>query len=147
MRTRRSIVYFLLVALSVVVVSLLLRSRTSVAADEKPRSSPEQPLEVSIIQLIACPNDFDGEYVRVEGFYHTEFEGTAIYLHQEDYEKSLSKNGLWVNRVSREVDLKYVLIEGRFNATRKGHFGGWSGEIDEVKRLDRLPSKAEFSAR
>lgn len=44
------------------------------------RSTVNEPLDVSMIQLIARPDDFDGEYVRVVGFYRHEFEGNALYL-------------------------------------------------------------------
>ena len=110
-------------------------------------SSPQQPLEVSILQLIARPDDFDSEYVRVYGFYRSEFEGTSIYLHREDYEQGLLKNGLYVTRDVAEADLKYVLIEGRFNAKRHGHMGLWSGTIDDVQRMLAWPPPGVRAAR
>src|SRR4051794_20900429 len=66
------------------------------AEEEKPGSSPQQPLSVSLLQLIATPDAFDGKYVRVHGFVRIEHEGTAIYLHREDAELMLTKNGLWL---------------------------------------------------
>lgn len=119
----------------------------SLASDKPPRSTRDRPLSVSMLQLIARPGDFDGEYVRVHGFYRREFEGTSIYLHREDYEQALSKNGLWVTRDEPEHDLKYVLIEGRFNAKRQGHMGLWSGEIDEVTRMIAWPPRGVRPAR
>lgn len=82
------------------------------------RSSAKEPLDVSMIQLIARPSDFDGEYVRVIGFYRHEFEGNALYLHREDYERGLPKNGLWMDG-KPEHNMTYVLVEGRFNAKRQ----------------------------
>ena len=102
------------------------------------RSSAEEPLELSLIQLIARPSDFDGEYVRVKGFYRHEFEGNALYLHREDYEQGLVRNGLWMNG-KPEHNMKYVLIEGRFNAKKHGHMGMWSGEIEAVTRIESWP--------
>lgn len=147
MSSRKLIVALLLVGVVIVAVSLALRGRTSLAADKQPRSSPQQPLSVSMLQLIARPDDFDGEYVRVFGFYRSEHEGTSIYLHREDYEQALHKNGLWVTRDGGEYDLKYVLIEGRFNAKRQGHMGLWSGEIDDVKRMMAWPPPTVRPAR
>ena len=109
------------------------------AAEKQARSSPERPLTVSLIQLIARPDDFDGEYVCVFGFYRTEHEGTAIYLHREDYTQGLSCNGLWVTRDAEEHNMKYVLLQGRFNAKNHGHLGLWSGEIDQVNRMIPWP--------
>jgi len=114
--------------------------------DFQPRSSTGQPLDVSLIQLIARPQDYDGEYVRVFGFYRHEFEGTALYLHREDYEHALYKNGLWMTTFSQSPALSahnmtYVLVEGRFNAKRRGHLSLWSGEISEITRTIPWPPK------
>jgi hypothetical protein len=103
-------------------------------------SSADRPLHVSLIQLIARPGDFNGEYVRVAGFYRHEFEGNALYLHREDYEQGLTKNGLWMHG-KPEYNLTYVLVEGRFNAKRLGHMDLWSGEIGAITRLVPWPPK------
>ena len=101
----------------------------------------QQPL--SLLQLIATPHAFDGNYVRVHGFVRIEHEGTAIYLHREDWEHVLTNNGLWLvaNDATPEgskeamVNDRYALIEGRFNAKRNGHMGLWSGSIEEITRM------------
>jgi hypothetical protein len=111
------------------------------AAEEKP---PKQPLSVSLLQLIATPDAFDGKYVRVHGFVRIEHEGTAIYLHREDAEHMLTKNGLWLAandaapEGSKEAKVKdrYALIEGRFTAKKKGHMGLWSGSIEDLTRME-----------
>jgi hypothetical protein len=99
-----------------------------------------EPLNVSLVQLIASPKDYDGKIVRVIGFVRLEFEGNAIYLHQEDYKHSISKNGLWIDvtedmqKRKAELDRKYVLIEGTFDTKRTGHMGMWSGSIQNITR-------------
>ena len=110
----------------------------SIGVAQPPRSSKESPLDVSLIQLIARPDDFDGEYVRVLGFYRHEFEGNALYLHREDYEHGLSKNAFWLDG-KPEYDKRYVLVQGRFNATRLGHLGAFSGTIENLTRIQRWP--------
>jgi hypothetical protein len=101
----------------------------------------QQPLAVSIIRLIATPTAYNGKYVRVIGFVRIEFEGTAVYLHQDDYNFSISKNALWlaIDRSDRqrymEGDQKYVLIEGTFDAKDLGHRGLFSGAIKNIKRF------------
>jgi hypothetical protein len=118
----------------------LAASAFSAPEDQARRSSPDRPLEVSLIQIIARPSDFDGEYVRVSGFYRHEFEGNALYLHREDYAQGLRKNGLWMNGKADD-NMKYILVEGRFNAQSLGHLGLWSGEIEAVTRtLRRAPT-------
>lgn len=77
--------------------------------------------------------------MRIEGFLHVEFEGNAIYLHKEDYDRGLSKNGLWVSspdslRVRMvEASDQYVLIEGTFDKRRHGHFGSWRAKLKTLR--------------
>lgn len=105
-------------------------------------NAAEQPVTVSLVQLIANPEDYDSKFVRVIGFVRLEFEGDAIYLHRDDYMHGLTQNGLWIDvtddiRSRRaEFDEKYVLIEGTFNAKEKGHLGLWSGTIEKASRWD-----------
>jgi hypothetical protein len=99
-----------------------------------------EPLNVSLVQLIANPKDYDGKVVRVIGFMRLEFEGDGIYLHQDDYKHSIYKNGLWIDasddmqKKKAELDQKYVLLEGTFNAKMTGHRGAWSGSIEKITR-------------
>jgi hypothetical protein len=123
----------------------VVNSASNRATADPPQAgaSPQQPIAVSLVQLIAKPEAFDGKYVQVQGFVCIEHEGTAIYLHREDAEHMLTRNGLWlaVNDAapagSSEAMVKdrYALIEGRFNAQSKGHRGLWSGAIENVTRM------------
>lgn len=96
---------------------------------------------VSIVNLIAAPSDFDGKRVRVVGFLALEFEGTALYLHEEDCRRRITRNGVWlalprqVPEAHLELRGRYVLVEGTFSAGRKGHGGMASGSIGEITRL------------
>src|SRR5882672_7970441 len=100
-----------------------------------------EPLDVSLVQLIANPKDYDGKLVRVIGFVKLEFEGNAIYLHQDDYRHNITKNGLWIDvtdeirKKQKDYDQKYVLLEGTFNAKETGHMGLWSGSIQKISRF------------
>jgi len=104
-----------------------------------------EPLDVSLIQLIANPKDYDGKIVRVCGFLRIEFEGNSIYLHQDDSKYGLTRNGLWVDvskdmqKEKAKLDQKYVLIEGRFEAKMTGHMGLWSGSIQKITRCQVWP--------
>lgn len=104
-------------------------------------ASAEQIKDVSIIQLIADPQRFEGQAIRVIGFLRLEFEGNAVYLHREDFEKSILQNGIWIEltesqlRSSRKLNNGYVLIEGTFSASEKGHLGIWPGSLQRVSRL------------
>jgi hypothetical protein len=95
---------------------------------------------VSIIQLIARPEQFDGRRVRLIGYLWLEFEGNAIYLAEADQKHGLTKNGLWVGfargtlEPGRAYSGHYVLIEGTFRAGSHGHMGLWSGTIENITR-------------
>lgn len=96
----------------------------------------EQITDASIVALIANPDRYDGKLVRIIGFLRIEFEGNAIYLHQSDYEHAISKNGLWaeIDMARKELDQKYVLVEGTFDAGNHGHMGMFSGAITNIRR-------------
>jgi len=95
---------------------------------------------VSIIQLISKPEAYDGKRVSITGFVRFEFEGNSIYLHEEDYRNGLYKNGMWLSMEERkELNNRYALIEGSFNAGNKGHLGLWSGSIENVSRAIPWP--------
>jgi len=91
----------------------------------------ERPLPVSLIQLIANPERFDGKPVSVQGFLgslgeHPEFIGQfpILYLHQEDGKNLLAYNSVWVSpskqmqRDREKINLMYVKLTGVFRAGR-----------------------------
>jgi hypothetical protein len=105
----------------------------------------DQPIDVSMIQLIADPQKFDGQIIRVIGFLHLEFEGSAVYFHREDFERSMLQNGIWIEltesqqKSSVKLNNGYVLVEGRFSASEKGHFGIWPGSLQRISKLSNWP--------
>jgi hypothetical protein len=115
----------------------------------QPGAAPVQPLSVSIIQLIAQPEKYDGKQVRIFGYVHFEHEGSAIYLHREDFEHGLRKNGLWLQgpesatpgSPEAAIQNHYALIEGKFVARNHGHLGLWSGAIEDVTRIIPWPPR------
>ena len=108
------------------------------------------PLDVSLIQLISSPDKFDGKLVRVEGFLRLEFEGEALYLHQEDDEQMLTKNAIWIDaspdmmKKRDSVNKKYVLLEGTFDAKNHGHMALFSGSLHAITRADAMPSRSDL---
>jgi hypothetical protein len=101
-----------------------------------------KPENVSLVQLIANPDQYDGKLVRVFGYLNLEFEGDALYLHEEDFRRGLTRNGIWVSLVAAKVkqttrpNRRYVLVEGVFNAKDNGHMGLFAGSIGAIQRLD-----------
>lgn len=101
-------------------------------------------IDVSLIQLIANPEEYHGKFIRVIGVGNLEFEGNAVYVNKDDYKYNVFKNGVWIefgeNSLKYEDAVKYngkyVIIEGIFNSEEKGHFGMWSGTIEKINRYD-----------
>ena len=111
----------------------------SAALSAEPRA---EPTDVSIIRLIASPKDYARKLVRIVGYLSVEFEGDAIYLHEEDFRRSLTTNGLAVGATDktlkqlRKLSGQYVIIEGVFDPSLRGHLGLFSGGIGNITRVD-----------
>jgi len=109
-----------------------------VAAVTNARAGDEMPQDVSIVQLLATPEKFDGKLVRVIGFLCLAFEGDAVYLHREDFDHALTQNALWVDvpeKCDEGLSRKYVLLEGTFDAGDHGHMGLFGGAIRKITRM------------
>ncbi|MGI8769974.1 MAG: hypothetical protein ACR2JE_00910 [Acidobacteriaceae bacterium] len=135
------------IPLSVVVLLMLalpgVRATAQMSGyDSNPRFDTRAK-NVSILQLIANPQAYDGKRVRLIGFLRLEFEGNALYLHREDFEHAISNDALWVDpprdmtkEQRQSVNNQYVICEATFRASGHGHMGLFSGELAEVTRLE-----------
>ena len=105
----------------------------------------QDPILVSMIQLISTPREFDGKRVIVTGFARIEFEGNGLFFHKDDLDYGLVKNALWlvVPRGTEsgweKVSGGYALVEGTFSAQNTGHMGMYSGAIKDITRFQSLP--------
>src|ERR1043166_5387879 len=132
-----------LLTFALVTVVVAVRSSVGTASQEAGTAS-DRPMSVSLIQLIATPDAFHGKYVMIQGFVRIEHEGSAVYLHRDDCEHMLTRNGMWLAASdsapegSKEavVNNRYALIVGQFNAKSKGHRGLWSGSIEKIARME-----------
>ena len=132
------------VLLFISLLFLLSTSESKTIHGYFPKPGPDPTVQdVSIIQLIAQPEKFQGKRVRFIGFLRIEFEGTAIYLHREDFDHSIPLNALWVDipadmtkKQQAEVDMRYVICVGVFRADIHGHMGMFGGEITKLQRLE-----------
>ena len=118
---------------------------TALPAFTRGGRAAEMAEDVSMVQLIATPEKFDGKFVRVFGFLNLEFEGDALYLHREDLVQSLVRNGVWVHRTEamerdrKKLNRHYVLIEGIFDAQDHGHMALCGGAIKDITRIETWP--------
>ena len=93
-------------------------------------------ITVSILQLIATPQNFHGQSVQVLGYCRLELERTAIYLYKEDHLYGLS-NTLWLEMPVKDITpqrqaIRYCMVRGKFNSTNRGHGGLYGGAIEEI---------------
>lgn len=97
---------------------------------------------ISLVQLLANPGKFDGEHVRVVGYIHFGTDSNAIYLHRDDLEFHLKKNGVWVELGEGQTfdacQDTYVLIEGLYQARSTGRMNQWNGAITHVTRCQKM---------
>ena len=100
-----------------------------------------------MVQLLATPERFEGCRVLLMGFVHLEFEGNAVYLHRDDFEANLIKNGLWVEfrpgvlKTGERYSDRYLILAGVFTQRDRGHMGLWSGTLRDIDRADPWPSR------
>ena len=106
----------------------------------------EEPQAVSMIQLLATPERYEGRRVLVHGVAHFEFEESGLYLHREDAECMNSSNGLWL-AVSGQETLSdvFVVVDGVFTAKRHGHLGAWPGELTNITLIHRAGTRRDYA--
>jgi len=120
---------------------LLLVACSVFPATSTSQVAVSRPIVVSMIQLIANPEKFDGKSIAVVGFLGLEYEANLLYLNMGDYDNVEVANALWIDtteeiRKNREhLNLFYVRIEGTFRA---GHGNKRSeflvGGITDIKK-------------
>ena len=77
---------------------------------------------LSLVQLVANPEKYDGRLVCVAGYFDLEYEAATLYLHEEDAHNGLDENGIWLDVHGikgdqiRPMNNKYVWMLGRFRA-------------------------------
>jgi hypothetical protein len=133
---------------SLLAVSLLfLGLEAGLAQEHTHRSSDgSKPTGVGMVALLAAPERYEGKIIRTLGFMCIEFEGDALYLHEEDYRHGLRKNSLALRlsesqrKQFKGLSLKYVLIEGTVYADGPEHTDLWSGAIGNITRLQVWPA-------
>ena len=104
--------------------------------------------EVSIQELMAAPDKFNGARVRVIAPCSIEFEGAALYATEEAQEARAARQAVWLQLKwpllpeRRSLNGKYVLVEGRFVSELSGHEGIFQGAIVDVTSLEASSSQA-----
>jgi hypothetical protein len=129
--------------LALVLVFLLPSSSTVVPAfGDSKVAAP-----ISMIRVLATPQEFDGKRIAVVGFLGLHKDGNILYLHREDEEMGLYKNGLAVEfdypltpeDIAR-MNMHYVYLGGVFDAHYQGTGLGSSGTIKNAVNVVLWPT-------
>ncbi len=98
--------------------------------------------DVSMVQLIATPEKYDGKFVRVIGVGNLEFEGDCISLSKEDLKYGVG-NSIWIELdgtisydEAAQYNGEYVIVEGVFDKDDCGHMDMFRGSIKNISRYD-----------
>lgn len=139
------------------VLAFLLGFGSSVAQEGPAAREPRQtcakcPVRVSLIQLIANPEKYQGKFVQVFGYVSFVFEGSAVYLTRDDYDTGNPNNALWISvrkdlltaEDLKRLEGKFVLLEGVFDGKSFGHMGLFSGTLRDVNRIQPLLTRGEY---
>ena len=106
----------------------------------------DEPLTISLFQLLANPERLDRKSVTVEGYLHMEHEPhhpplAVLFFHEEDANNLLGWNAVAVQPTDRmlrdeeKIDRMYVMLTGTVRATPAGN-GGFVLLIVDVQRCD-----------
>jgi opacity protein-like surface antigen len=100
-------------------------------------------ISTSLIRVLAHPEKYDGKRIQLIGYYHSEFEESALYLTKDDATHLNTQNGVWIggtavnadtNRVNR-VKEGFVRVIGTLSYESKhgaGHMGLWPAEVKDI---------------
>jgi hypothetical protein len=127
MRTRRFFIVALVILAGVVAPFLNAQS--------------EPPINVSIVQLIANPEKYDGKLVSLVGFIHIGREQDLIFLGEEDFNHAVFANALWfhlsedIGKNWQKLNRNYVGVVGVFSARHEGPYSCPNGGLTTIKRV------------
>jgi len=102
----------------------------------------QKGLRVSIVQLVATPEKYDGNLVDVVGFLNFGFEGDWLFLHKEDYDNGIDANAVRVERTKdmmrdiEKVHRNYVHIVGVFRQEASNSGFASEGHIVDVQKCE-----------
>jgi hypothetical protein len=111
-----------------------VRSVTDLYSEYGCTRTLSNPFMVTIEELLASPTRYEGKPVRIEGFYYSSFEHSAVYPNPDDGPGSHTQRGLWVlEGLPKRYSGKRVTVEGIFTSGTRGHLGQWPATICNVR--------------
>lgn len=110
---------------------------------DPPASGNRSTADVSVIELIATPEKYDGKLIRVIGVGSLEDKKNCIALSKDDL-KYGAGNSIWLQwdryehsyDQARQYNGKYVIVEGVFDKDDCGYKDMFHGSIKEISRYE-----------
>jgi hypothetical protein len=110
--------------------------------------------EVSLVQVLASPQKFDGRDIMVTGYYLSKGnENSTLYLSRDDARIGNISSGIAIagyqngRVITSEAFNKrqscFLAVSGKFRAGPTGHMGLWPGMIESVTGVSVFDEKAE----
>jgi hypothetical protein len=136
---------------SLYLLALIILLPLGSARSSRTASSNPKPLNVGMVALLADPQKYDGKFIRTFGFMCLEYEGDALYLHEEDYRYQNYKNALALRvaeaqrKQFKSLSLKHVLIEGTMYANGPEN-SEYAGAIGNITRLEYSGPRGDIPA-
>ena len=121
-------------------------ARSSRAASDRPK-----PIDVGMVSLLANSQEYDNKVIRTIGFACLEYEGNAIYLHEEDYRYQNYKNALALRvaegqlKQFKSLSLKHVIVEGTMYANGLEN-SEYAGAIGNITRFEYWRPRGDIPA-
>jgi uncharacterized Zn ribbon protein len=135
----KRLLFFLPLLSALLIFSSPTLDSTQMPPSRRPTPIVPPPTIVSMINLIATPEKFDGKMVSVVGFLAIETEDARLYLSEEDYRHYIAENGVFVD-VNGEVtknmekaDGHYVSLVGVFKLKGAGVSVGNGSQITDIR--------------
>jgi hypothetical protein len=101
--------------------------------------------QVSIVNLVANPKNFEGKYIQISGvaYFDSKSAINAICLSRDDKRAANGTNCIFlyfgpsIKDMDRLND-KYVFAQGVFRGYDHGHLGSFAGSLDKVDRVEAI---------
>jgi hypothetical protein len=125
------------------VLGIVLLSLSYPACSRARTGSIEDPSysDTTLGRLTKSPGDYDQFHVRVRGVGQIQFEGTTLWVSDDSRSTGRFDGAVWLD-VGRPVsdsvaafNGQEVIVEGRFDASGKGHMGCCQGTLTDIRAI------------
>jgi len=131
------------------IFTVLLFASHAVLADSSSMKDPD-PIPVSIINLIATPERYDGKLIQVAGWASIYRESHSLCLAEKvpstldciwmDYDflgiPSDPDNAKKARQqLMTAIQHKFIVVRGKYDANMRGHLDMWSGSIAKIQDI------------